>query len=163
VLGTQEFGAKSAGNVVTAGPWIARDSYIAETAVLLDRLAAKIERLERRDEALQAKVADLVEHTQQNGRFQALAESLRNSRDYKLDETVRLMKELRARIDAIEGPRADYAGLTHRSFVAIDRKFAELEAAHAKPIRFAGWQKFAGCLMAACVVGVVATMTLRII
>lgn len=163
MLGTQEFGAKGAGNVVTAGPWMARDSYVAETAVLLDRLAAKIERLERRDEALQAKVADLLEHTQQNGRFQALAESLRNSRDYKLDETVRLMKDIRARVDAIEGPRTDYALVTHRSFVAIDRKFAELEAAHARPLRFAGWQKFAGCLVVACVMGVLATMTLRVI
>ncbi|MDQ8698652.1 hypothetical protein [Hyphomicrobium sp. LHD-15] len=163
MLGTQELGAKGAGNVVTAGPWLARDSYVAETAVLLDRLSAKIERLERREEALHAKVADLIEHTQQSGRLQALAESLRNSRDYKLDETVRLIKELRGRIDAIEGPRSDYAVLTHRSFVAIDRKFAELAAQQAKPFRIAGWQRFAGCVAVACAVGVLATMTLRFI
>ncbi len=163
MLGTQELGAKSPGNVVTAGPWLARDSFVAETAVLLDRLAAKIERLERREEALHAKVADLIEHTQQSGRLQALAESLRNSRDYKLDETVRLMKELRGRVDAIEGPRSDYAVLTHRSFVAIDRKFAELVAKQESPFRIAGWQRFAGCLAVACAVGVLATMTLRFI
>jgi hypothetical protein len=163
VLGTQELGAKGTGGVITAGPWMARDSYVAETAVLLDRLAAKIERLERREDALNAKVADLFEHTQQSGRLQALAESLRNSRDYKLDETIRLMKELRGRIDVIEGPRSDYATLTHRSFVAIDRKFVELETAHGRKFHFAGWQRFAGCLAVACVVGVLATVTLRLV
>jgi hypothetical protein len=163
VLGTQELGAKGPGGVVTAGPWIARDSYVAETAVLLDRLAAKIERLERREEALHAKVSDLFEHAQQSGRLQSLAESLRNSKDYKLDETARLMKELRARVDAIEGPRSDYALLTHRSFVAIDRKFAEFSAALAKPSPLAGWQRFAACLAAVCGIGVLATMTLRFI
>lgn len=164
MLGTQEFGAKSSGGVVTAGPWSSRDSYVAETAVLIDRLAAKIERLERREEALTAKVADLIEHAQQSGRLQALAESLRNSRDYKLDETIRQMKELRGRVDAVEGPRSDYALLTHRSFVAIDRKFAEIaEEARSKTFHLAGWQRFAGCLAAACVVGVLATMTLRFV
>jgi phage shock protein A len=163
VLGTHELGAKGTGGVVTAGPWMARDSYVAETAVLLDRLAAKIERLERREEALNARVADLVEHSQQSGRLQALAESLRNSRDYKLDETIRLMKELRGRIDAIEGPRSDYATLTHRSFVAIDRKFAEIETARSRKLLFAGWQRFAGCLAVACVVGVLATISLRLV
>jgi len=129
VLGSQELGAKSSGGVVTAGPWIARDNYVAETAVTIDRLTAKIERLERREEALAKRVQELVEHAQQSSRLQSLAESLRNSRDYKLDEMIRLVKELRARIDAIEGPRADYGSLTHKSFVAVDRKLAELSAA----------------------------------
>ena len=126
VLGSQELGARSPGNVVTAGPWTARDAYIAETAVTIDRLSAKIERLERREEVLVQRVAELVEHAQQTSRFQSLAESLRNSRDYKLDEMSRLVKELRARIDAIEGPRVDFNGLTYKSFIAVDRKLTEL-------------------------------------
>lgn len=128
MLGSQELGAKSSGGVVTAGPWIARDNYVAETAVTIDRLTAKIERLERREEALTKRVQELVEHAQQSSRLQSLAESLRNSRDYKLDEMIRLVKDLRARIDAIEGPRADYGGLTYKSFAAVDRKLAELSA-----------------------------------
>ena len=94
---THDHGAKSSGGVVTAGPWSARDSYVAETAVTIDRLTAKLERLERREDALKQQVAELQEHAQQSTRFQSLAESLRNSRDYKLDEMVRLVKELRAR------------------------------------------------------------------
>jgi hypothetical protein len=54
---TQDHGAKSSGGVVTAGPWSARDSYVAETAVTIDRLTAKLERLERREEALKQQVA----------------------------------------------------------------------------------------------------------
>jgi hypothetical protein len=117
---------------VTAGPWTGRDSYIAETAVTIDRLTAKIERLERQEDALAKRVAELVEHAQQANRFQALAESLRNSKDYKLDETLRLVKDLRGRIGAAEGPRADFNGLTYKSFVAVDRKLTELSAGQAR-------------------------------
>lgn len=123
----QDHGAKISG-VVTAGPWSARDSYVAETAVTIDRLTAKIERLERREDALKQQVAELQEHAQQSTRFQALAESLRNSRDYKLDETVRLVKELRARVESLEGPRGEYGTLTHKSLAEVNRKLAELSA-----------------------------------
>lgn len=163
MLGTQELGARGPGGVVTAGPWIARDSYVAETAVIIDRLTAKIERLERREEVLNAKVAELVEHTQQASRFQALAESLRNSRDYKLDEMVRLAKELRGRIEAIEGPRADYHGLTYKTLAAIDGKLRELSEAKARKVSFVAWPRFAGVMTTVCVIGALASMTLRLV
>lgn len=123
---SQDLGVTS--NIVTGGPWTARDAYIAETAVTLDRLTAKIERLERQEEALAKRVADLTEHAQQANRLQALAESLRNSRDYKLDEIFRLVKDVRGRVEAIEGPRTEFNTLTHKTFGAIDRKLAELSA-----------------------------------
>ena len=127
----QDLGAKGLGSVVTAGPWSSRDSFVAETAVTLDRLAAKIERLERREEALKAQVAELTEQAQQAHRLQALAESLRNSRDYKLDELVKLIRDLRHRVDAIEGPRTEFNSVTCKSLVGIDRKLAELSVAKA--------------------------------
>lgn len=136
--GSQDAGAKGAGSVVTAGPWTARDSYIAETAVTLDRLSAKIERLERREEALKAQVAELHEHAQQSTRFQALAESLRNSRDYKVGEVLRLVKDLRARLEVVEGPRADFAGLTYKSLVSVERKLVELSTAQTRHADLAG-------------------------
>lgn len=132
---TQGLGAGGSGGVVTAGPWSARDSFVAETAVAFDRLAAKIERLERREEALKAQVGELLDHAHQAHRFQALAESLRNSRDYKLDEMVRLMKDMRARVEAIEGPRAEFNALTYKSFIAVDRKLGELATADAREAR----------------------------
>ncbi|MCC7251489.1 hypothetical protein [Hyphomicrobium sp.] len=123
---------------MTAGPWSTRDTFIAETAVTIDRLTAKIERLERREDALAQRVTELAEHAQQASRFQSLAESLRNSRDYKLDEMIRLVKDVRGRVDALEGPRPDYNNLTHKSFIAIDRKLAELSAAQAREADRAG-------------------------
>jgi phage shock protein A len=135
---SQDVGAKSPSNVVTGGPWTPRDAYIAETAVTLDRLTAKIERLERQEEALAKRVAELTEHAQQAGRFQALAESLRNSRDYKLDEVFRLVKDVRARVEAMEGPRTEFNALTHKTFSSIDRKLAELSAGQAREADRAG-------------------------
>jgi outer membrane murein-binding lipoprotein Lpp len=163
VFGSQELGAKGSGGVVTAGPWNARDAYIAETAVTIDRLTAKIERLERREEALAKRVAELVENAQQANRFQSLAESLRNSRDYKLDEMVRLAKDLRARIESMEGPRTAYNGLTHKSFAAVDRKLNELSAVlvgeagpvgrlHARALLAGAAAVVAGMLIAAVIV-----------
>jgi chromosome segregation ATPase len=132
VLGVQDLGSRDPNGVVTAGPWLPRDGTVADTAITIDRLTAKIERLERREEALQKQVAELVELSHQAGRFQALAESLRNSRDYKIEETTRLVRDLRGRIDAIEGPKGEYSGRTHRTLVAIDRKLAELSEARAE-------------------------------
>lgn len=132
--GSFEIGAKGSDNVVMAGvvmtgPWPQREA-LAETSAhdsaTIDRLTAKLERLERREEALQKQMSELVEQSHQAGRLQALAESLRNSRDYKIDDVLRQVKELRARVEAIEGPRAEFAGAAHRSLVAIDRQLAEL-------------------------------------
>jgi len=159
VLGTQDLGARgpSSGGVVTAGPWSARDGFIAETAVLIDRLTAKIERLERREQVLNEKVAELAEYAQQAGRFQSLSESLRNSRDYKLDETARLAKELRGRLDAIEGPRAEYNAATYKGFVAVDRKLAELSIALALSAEKAGRWHVGGTMVAVLVFAAVAS------
>lgn len=126
MLGSQELGARGPGGVVTSGPWAHRDNYIAETAVTLDRLTAKIERLERREDALKKQVAELIEQAAHASRLQALAESLRNSRDYKLDEVLRQVKDVRNRLDAMEGPRSDFNGLTYKTFAAIDRRLGEL-------------------------------------
>ncbi len=117
------------GNVVTGGPWSMRDAYVAETAVALDRLEAKIERLERREEMLAKRVEELTDHAEQTTRFQALAESLRNARDYKLDEVFRLVRDVRGRVDAMEGPRAAFNALNHKTFASVDRTLAELSAA----------------------------------
>lgn len=144
MLGSQDLGARGPSGVVTAGPWIARDSYVAETAVTIDRLTAKIERLERREEALKAQVAELIEHAQQSTRLQSLAENLKNSRDFKLDEMVRLIKDVRGRLEAIEGPRAEYHALAHKSLVAVDRKLAELSSLESRDACLIARLKVAG-------------------
>ncbi len=158
VLGSQDLGARGPSGVVTAGPWIARDSFIAETAVTIDRLTAKIERLERREEALKAQVAELTEHAQQASRLQSLAESLKNSRDFKLDEMVRLIKDVRGRVETLEGPRAEYHGLTHKSLVAIDRKLAELSSLEIRDAGLISRLKMAGMVAVVSLSAVVASV-----
>lgn len=128
MLGSQDLGSRNPSNVVTAGPWMARDAYVAETAVTLDRLLAKVERLERREEALNTRVMELTESAQQATRLQALSESLRNSRDYKVGELTRQIKDVRARLDGIEGTRGAAGGLQFRTLADIDRKLGELSA-----------------------------------
>lgn len=144
MLGSSDLGARSPSGVVTAGPWSPRDSYVAETAVVLDRLTAKVERLERREEALNAQVAELIAHAQQANRFQALAESLRNSREFKLDEMLRQVRAVRERVDVIEGPRSEFLRLELKSLVAADQKLAHLADAAARAARGSRWMHLGG-------------------
>lgn len=140
--GSFEIGARGPDGVVMAGPWPPRDALqdaIADESPTLERLTAKLERLERREEALQKQVAELIEQSHQAGRLHSLAESLRNSRDYKVDEIVRQIKDLRGRIEGIEGPRAEFASANHRSLVVIDRQLAELAGALSKRPVARGW------------------------
>jgi len=176
VRGTQDFGAKDPSNVVMAGPWagawagVSAEAVVdacapshdaTDIALVLDRLTAKLERLERREADLERLVAELTEKAQQSGRFEALAESLRNSRDYKVDEAARQVRELRGRIEAIEGPRADLAGAAHRSLVAIDRKLAALsriEVPAAPPVITKRW--VLGCVGLSALAGVLVVSVL---
>lgn len=119
-------------SVVTAGPWTTRDGYVAETSIKLDRLQAKLDRLEHQNDGMKQDVAVLVEKAQQASRFQAFEENLRNSREYKLDELVRSVRDLRARIEQLEGPRTKFAGLTYRSLDVVDKKLNDLNALQMK-------------------------------
>jgi phage shock protein A len=161
-MGSQDLGAKSP-NIVTAGPWIGRDSYIAETAVLIDRLTAKVERLERREDSLNKQVGELIEHAQQTSRFQALAESLRNSREYKVDEMARCLKDAKGRLETIEGPRAAYNGTAFKSIVQIDQKLAELAGWELRARQMERNQRMAGILVAVAAALFVASAVMQFI
>ena len=101
--------------VVAQGPWLGRDGFVAETAVQFDRVQASIARLER-------------EEAGRTRRFQSFEDTLKNSRDYKLGDLQRGLRDLKVRLDAIEGERSTFAGLTYKSFEAIDKKLTELNA-----------------------------------
>lgn len=115
-------------SVVKTGPWAARDSFIAETSIKLDRLQAKLDRMYSEGESVKQHVTELMEGAHQLNRLRAFEESLRNGREYKLDELVRSVKDLKTRLDGIEGGRATFGGLTYKSFEAVDKKLAELNA-----------------------------------
>ena len=124
--------ASDQSGVVTTGPWMARDGFVAETAVKMDRLQAKIDRLEHQGELVRHHLTELLDSAQQAHRFQAFEESLRNSREYKIDEMLRAVKDLKARLDLIEGTRTISNHLTYKTFESVDRKLLELGAFQAR-------------------------------
>jgi hypothetical protein len=111
-----------------SGKWVGRDGFVAEAAVQFDRIHANIARLERELEKSRTTVAEMAEEANRNRRFQAFEETLKNSRDYKITDLQRSCKDLKTRLDAIEGERSTFAGLTYKSFEPVDRKLAELSA-----------------------------------
>jgi chromosome segregation ATPase len=114
--------------VVAQGPWLGRDGFVAETAVQFDRVNATIARLEREVEKSREALAEMAEEANRVRRLQAFEETIKNSRDYKITDLQRWCRDLKQRLDLIEGDKSTYIGLTYRSFVAIDRKLAELSA-----------------------------------
>jgi hypothetical protein len=114
--------------VVAQGPWLGRDGFVAETAVQFDRVQASIARLERELEKSRQLIAEMAEEAGRTRRFQSFEDTLKNSRDYKLGDLQRGLRDLKVRLDAIEGERSTFAGLTYKSFEAIDRKLTELNA-----------------------------------
>jgi hypothetical protein len=114
--------------VVAQGPWLGRDGFVAETAVQFDRVQASIARLERELEKSRQLIAEMTEEAGRTRRFQSFEDTLKNSRDYKLGDLQRGLRDLKVRLDAIEGERSTFAGLTYKSFEAIDRKLTELNA-----------------------------------
>jgi hypothetical protein len=117
--------------VVTQGPWLGRDGFVAETAVQFDRVNAVIARLEREAEKARQTIAEMAEEANRTRRFQSFEETLKNSRDNKITDMQRGFRDLRSRLDAIEGGKSAFAGLTYKSFEAIDKKLAELSALQA--------------------------------
>lgn len=114
--------------MVTQGPWLGRDGFVAETAVQFDRVNASIARLEREAEKARQTIAEMAEESNRTRRFQAFEETLKNSRDIKITELQRGVRDLKARLDAIEGDRSTFSGLTYKSLAPIDAKLAELSA-----------------------------------
>jgi chromosome segregation ATPase len=118
--------------VVTQGPWLGRDGFVAETAVQFDRVNASIARLEREAEKARQTIAEMAEEANRARRFQAFEETLKNSREYKLTDLQRGFRDIKSRLDAIEGEKSTFVGLTYKSFDAIDRKLAELSSLQAQ-------------------------------
>jgi hypothetical protein len=112
----------------STGKWVGRDGFVAEAAVQFERIGGTIARLERELEKSRQTVAEMAEEANRNKRFQAFEVSLENSRDYKITDLQRSCKDLKARLDCIEGDRSKFVGLTYKSFEPVDRKLAELSS-----------------------------------
>ena len=107
-------------------PWPVREGFVAETAVKLDHMQAKVERLDRESQLIKNVLVELQDNVRQADRLKAFEESLRNGREYKIDELMRSVKDAKSRLDEIEGQRAAFLNLTFRTIPAIDNRLAEL-------------------------------------
>jgi chromosome segregation ATPase len=101
---------------------------VAEAAVQFDRINGTIARLERELEKSRATIAEMAEEASRTRRFEAFEETLKNSRDYKISDLQRCCKDIKSRLDTIEGDKTTFLGLPFKSFEPINRKLGELGA-----------------------------------
>ncbi len=121
-----------------------RDGFMAETAAQLDQLQATVLVLQRAiaDLADRHAVADLADRLTkieevagQDHRLHAFLQAQQRSKDDKLDEVVRMCRDVKARLDRIEARSAgDYHAYT--TFEAVSRKLRELEHPRQAPRRW---------------------------
>lgn len=114
------------GTVVPIAPWLAREGFVAETAVRIDKLEALLKKLAAESRTVRETMTSLQEDSRQAVRIRTFEETLRNARDLKIDEIVRSVRDVRERLAGIEGPRSVFSGLTYRSFDSIDAELKEL-------------------------------------
>lgn len=109
-----------------AVPLIARDSYVAETATKIDQMQAAMRLIARDVADLSAKMAALQTVTDQEQRRYSFQQGEKRTREGKLEELLRGCRDLKARLDRIEG-RGDGNYHAYNSLEAVSRKLAELE------------------------------------
>jgi len=111
-----------------------RDSFIADTAAKIEQLQASDRHLSRDVRELTDKLTEMQETVGQEHRWYILQQTEKRSRESKLDEVVRSVRDLKARLDRIE---ARSCGNYHayNSFEAVSRKLGELEQHSARPKR----------------------------
>jgi hypothetical protein len=103
-----------------------RDSFIAETAIKMDRLQETNRQLVNDVAELVVKVASLQEACALEDRWYGFHQAEKRVGESKLDEMARCWRDLKARLDKIE---ARAAGNYHayQNFAEVSRKLGELE------------------------------------
>ena len=103
---------------------IARDTFVAETAVKVDQLQIEIRALTRDLADVKGKIAELNQETERNYRFSTFQESEQRARLSKFDDLSRRCNDMKMRLEAIEGPRGSTLP-PFTNFEAISRRLEE--------------------------------------
>lgn len=103
---------------------IARDSFVAETAVKVDQLQIEIRALARDLAEVKRQIGEVSQETERNYRFSTFQESEQHARFSKFEDLSRRFSDMKTRLDAIDGSRANTRPL-FTNFEAISQRLAE--------------------------------------
>lgn len=103
-----------------------RDSYVASTAVKLEQLQTVVARLEREAEEMRGLIADLAETVEQNHRFYAFQQNEKRMKELRIDDLLRTCRDIKTRIDRIEGTDRPVADFGQTTFEAVNKRIGEL-------------------------------------
>jgi hypothetical protein len=141
-----------------AGSERERDSFIAETAIKIDRLQETNRQLVSDVRELVAKVAALQEACALEDRWYGFHQAEKRVGEGKLDEMARFCRDLKVRVDKIEA-RSGGNYYAYNNFAEVGRKLGELEHSSEEAKRigrkavFRAWLLCGTLLTAAAIVG----------
>jgi chromosome segregation ATPase len=111
-----------------AGPAVqllARDSFVAETAIKLDQLVVEMRSLQREVDLVKSDIAELRDEGSRTYRFSEFLDREHKSRAAKLEDISRKFEYLKSRFDTIDGnSKGDYQAF--RNFESVSRRLTEL-------------------------------------
>lgn len=104
---------------------IARDTFVAETAIRLDQVSLEMKALMRELQLVKGDMSELRDEAARNYRFSEFLEREHKSRSNKLDDLARRFDYLKTRFDALHGnAKGDYHAF--QNFEAVSRRLTEL-------------------------------------
>lgn len=104
---------------------IARDAFVAETAIKLDQMGLEVKSLGREMQLLKGDMAELRDEASRSYRFSEFLDREHKARTTKLEDLARRFDYLKSRFDAIDGnSKGDYHAF--QNFEAVSRRLTEL-------------------------------------
>ena len=130
---------------------IARDAFVAETAIKLDQVSLEMKALVRELELVKGDIAELRDEASRSYRFSEFLDREHKTRATKLEDLSRRFEYLKSRFDTIDGnSKGDYHAF--QTFEAVSRRLTELGALE-RDFRDVSWKLklsvglFAGSLL----------------
>lgn len=108
-------------------PLIARDAFVADMAIKLDQAQKEVRALAREVETVKKSVGEIREDTDRNYRFSSFQEGEQRARSQKVDDIFRRFRDLKARLDSIDGNRkGDFQSF--ESLESLSKRITELSS-----------------------------------
>lgn len=104
---------------------IARDTFVAETAVKLDQMGLEMKSLGRELQLIKSDIAELRDEASRGYRFSEFLDREHKTRSAKVEDLSRRFDYLKSRFDTIDGnSKGDYHAF--QTFEAVSRRLTEL-------------------------------------